>query len=256
MLEAWAPPPVAESYDNVGLLVGYPDMEVTGVLINLDMTEEVVEEAIKLGVNMIVAHHPIWFSARKRLNGEDYVSRTIIAAIKHDVALYACHTNLDNIRSGVNRRIAETLGLQNVDFLHPKPVRTDEQSVGSGMIGMLPAPLSKQDFMQLIKDKFQTGGIRYADTNKSHIQKVAVCGGSGSFLTREALLQNADAFVTADITYHKYFDNEGAMLLLDIGHFESEQFTSALILEFLSGKFSNFVLRLSKVNTNPVRYFS
>ena len=256
MLEAWAPPPVAESYDNVGLLVGYPDMEVSGVLINLDMTEDVVDEAVSLGVNMIVAHHPIWFSPRKRLNGEDYVSRTIIAAIKNDIALYACHTNLDNIRSGVNRRIAETLGLQEVDFLLPKPAKSDEPTYGSGMIGQLPQALSKADFLSLVKEKFHAGGIRYADAEKPQIQKIAVCGGSGSFLIHEALRQNADAFVTADITYHKYFDNEGAMLLLDIGHYESEQFTSALILEFLSEKFSNFVLRLSKVNTNPVRYFS
>lgn len=254
-LESWAPPPVAESYDNVGLLVGHPDMEVKGVLINLDMTEEVIDEAISLGYNMIVAHHPIWFMPRKRLNGEDYVSRTIIKAVKHDIALYACHTNLDNILTGVNQRICHKLGLEDVSFLKSKSTPTQEEVIGSGMIGMLPSPIGKTDFLQLVKDSFHCGGIRYADSDNSHIQRVAVCGGAGSFLIQEARKQKADAFVTADITYHKFFDNEQELLLLDIGHYESEQFTSELIHEFLSKKFLNFAVRLSAVKTNPIKYY-
>lgn len=254
-LESWAPLPVAESYDNVGLLVGHPNMEVSGILVNLDMTESVVDEAIALGFNMIVAHHPIWFMPRKRLNGEDYVSRTIMRAIKHDIALYACHTNLDNVRTGVNHRICEQLGLVNTTFLQAKKSSEAPEQYGSGMIGNLPSSLSKSDFLATVKDAFHCGGIRYADSSHTSIQKVAICGGAGSFLIQEARKQGADAFVTADITYHKFFDNEQDILLLDIGHYESEQFTSEMIHEFLSEKFRNFAVRLSSVNTNPVKYF-
>lgn len=255
VLEAWAPPPIAESYDNVGLLVGNPQQEVTGALINLDMTEDVIQEALDNNINLIIAHHPIWFSARKRLNGEDYVSRTIIAAVKHDIALYACHTNLDNVRDGVNKRIADKLGLEKIDFLRPKAARPGETLFGSGMIGFLPEPLTKMDFLALVKETFACGGIRYADSVKETIHKVAVCGGAGSFLTRDAERAGADALVTADITYHKFFDSEGKFLLMDIGHYESEQFTSELIHEYLSKKFPKFALHLSAQRTNPVRYF-
>ena len=257
VLEDWAPAPIAESYDNVGLLVGNPDQEATGVLINLDMTEAVVEEAKAKGINMIVAHHPIWFSGRKRLNGEDYVSRTIISAVKNDIGLYAIHTNLDNIRTGVNQRIADTLGLEEVEFLSEKKgILHKEEKVGSGMIGNLGSGMKVEDFLALVKESFHAGGIRYAPGNKEFIKRVAVCGGSGSFLTKEAIRKGADAFVTADITYHKFFDNEEELLLMDIGHYESEQFTSQLIHEFLSQKFINFAIRLSEVSTNPVKYFS
>ena len=147
-LESWAPPPVAESYDNVGLLVGLPSQALTGILINLDMTEMVVEEAVEKGANMIVAHHPIWFSGRKRLNGEDYVSRTIMAAVKQDIALYAIHTNLDNVRTGVNQKIADKLGLRDTTFLVEKKGETSEE-VGSGMMGTLPVALSKAGFLSM-----------------------------------------------------------------------------------------------------------
>lgn len=252
-LEEWAPLHLAESYDNVGLLVGSPEQTVSGVLINLDMTEDVVDEAIKRGLNMIVAHHPIWFSGRKRLNGDDYVSRTIMKAVKHDILLYAFHTNLDNIRTGVNHMIASKIGLKAIEILKPNP-RLEE--TGAGMLGDLPHSMSKTDFLALVKDKFQAGGIRYADFPGEKISKVAVCGGSGSFLTQEAIRAGADAFVTADITYHKFFDNENRILLMDIGHYESEQFTSDLIIKHLSKKFPNFAIHLSEIRTNPVRYFA
>lgn len=256
-MEEWAPTPIAESYDNVGLLVGNPEQEATGVLINLDMTEEVVEEAKARGINMIVAHHPIWFSGRKRLNGEDYVSRTIISAVKNDIGLYAIHTNLDNVRTGVNQRIADKLGLEERSFLKAKREASPKgEEIGSGMIGNLSAPLNTEEFLALVKERFQAAGIRYAAGDGRMIQRVACCGGSGSFLTAEAIKKGADAFVTADITYHKFFDNEGDLLLMDIGHYESEQFTSELIHEFLSQKFTNFAIRLSEVKTNPVKYFS
>lgn len=255
-LESLAPPAVAESYDNVGLIVGYPNTPVTGVLVNLDVTEELIDEAIARGCNLIVTHHPIWFSARKRLNGEDYVSRIIMRAIREDIGLYACHTNLDNVREGVNRKMASRLDLRDLQWLRPGPARANQPEIGAGMIGHLPEPMLKHDFLALVRDAFGCGGIRYADSPKELIYKVAICGGSGSFLIADALRAGVDAFVTADITYHKFFDNEGQLLLLDIGHHESEQFTSELICTYLSGKFSNFAPRLSGIHTNPVRYFA
>lgn len=250
VLEAWAPPDVAESYDNVGLLVGNPNDRVSGVLVSLDTTEAVVDEAIKRDTSLIVSHHPIWFGGRTRLNGDDYVSRTILKAIRHGIGLYACHTNLDNVRDGVNHMIAQRLGIQATAFLRPKA----DPSHGSGLIGELASPMPKDEFLLHVKETFRCGGIRYADAPLTHVQRVAVCGGAGSFLTGDALAQSADALVTADITYHKFFDSEGRMLLLDIGHFESEQFTSDLIVSHLSNKFPNFAVHLSEVRTNPVSY--
>ena len=253
-LEEWAPARLAESYDNVGLLAGSYGDPVTGVMVNLDMTEEVVDEAIQKGCNMVVAHHPIWFGGKKRLVEEDnYVARTIIKAIRNRVNLYAIHTNLDNVRHGVNMRMAETLGLKGPEILLPK--KSDDPSIGSGMIGQLDTPLSADSFLALVSERFRCGGIRFAGPVDQEISTVALCGGAGSFLTQAALDAGADAFVTGDITYHKYFDQEGRMLLLDIGHYESEQFTSQLIRAYLSEKFSTFAVHLSEVYTNPVRYY-
>ena len=252
-LESWAPPAFAESYDNVGLLVGNPNQEITGALINLDVTEEVLEEAQSIGVNLIITHHPIWFRSRKNLTGEDYVSRILIQAIKQNIALYAIHTNLDNVRSGVNHKIAQKMGLERTQFLSPKATTPE---TGSGLVGYLPSPLSKEAFLDQVTTTFHCGGIRYADISDSQkmIQKVAVCGGAGSFLIPEARKQQVDAFVTSDISYHYFFESEGEFLLCDIGHYESEQFTSELIFEFISEKFPNFANHLSQIRTNPIYY--
>ncbi|MBX7241299.1 MAG: Nif3-like dinuclear metal center hexameric protein [Bacteroidia bacterium] len=255
IIEEWAPLPAAESYDNAGLLVGWRDTEVTGVLINLDVTEELLEEAKSAGINMIVTHHPIWFMPRKRLTGEDYVSRIIMKAIEYGIVLYACHTNLDNIQTGVNQKICDKLGLLDTKFLVPKVPGRTGQEWGSGMTGILPEALSPESFLQKVKTVFECGGIRYAAASPEKIQKVAVCGGSGSFLTADAMMSGADAFITADITYHKFFDNENKIWLLDIGHYESEQFTSELIYNYIIKKIPNFAVRLSETRTNPVKYF-
>ncbi len=251
-LDEWAPPRFAESYDNIGLLTGNFESEIRGVLVSLDMIEDVVDEAIDLQYNMIIAHHPIWFKGRKRLIGEDYVSKTIMKAIKNDISLYAVHTNLDNQKHGVNLKIANKLGLLNPTLL--QPIHT-APNVGAGMIGILEKPYSVNEFLSLLKHTFSAKCIKYSPGPQTFIQKVAVCGGAGSFLTIEALKQGADAYVTSDITYHKFFDNQGKMLLADIGHYESEQYTSELICDFLKEKFPNFAIQMSKVNTNPVKYF-
>lgn len=253
-LHSWAPAHLAESYDNVGLLAGSYSDQVSGVLVNLDMTEAVVEEAIRKNCNVIVAHHPIWFGGKKRLVEEDsYVSRIIIKAIRHRVNLFAIHTNLDNVRHGVNQKMADTLGLIHTGILLPR--QADLPDVGSGMIGTLQQPLSAEAFLEVVAKAFRCGGIRYAGPLHRPVQKVAICGGSGSFLIQAALDAQADAFVTGDITYHKFFDQEDRMLLMDIGHYESEQFTSQLIEAYLSENFSTFAVHLSEVYTNPVRYY-
>ena len=251
-LERWAPPALAESYDNVGLIVGNAEEPCTGVLINLDVTEAVLDEAIFHGCNLVITHHPIWFSSRKKLTPQDYVGRILIKAIKNNLSLYAIHTNLDNLRTGVNHRIAERLALENCRILSPNPQY--DGNIGAGMLGTLPEPMPKADFLSFVKQCFDCESIRYADSPHTHIHSVAICGGSGSFLLPQALKAGAHAFITADITYHKFFENEQKILYLDIGHYESEQFTSSLVCDYLSEKFPNFALYLSKTYTNPVHY--
>ncbi|MGD1846176.1 MAG: Nif3-like dinuclear metal center hexameric protein [Salibacteraceae bacterium] len=355
-LEKLAPPVYQESYDNAGLIVGDFAMEVTGVLLCLDSIEAVVEEALAKGCNLIVAHHPIVFSGLKRLNGNNYVERTIIKAIKNDIAIYAIHTNLDNVMAGVNRKIADKLGLQNLQILAPKSgllqklytfcpeshadavrdalfeagagnignydecsfnlkgtgtfrggtetqpfigqpgTRSEEpeiklevilpaarqrqviaalnkshpyeevaydvvalenewQEVGSGMVGYLPEALSEVDFLQHLKTAMQTQCIRHTALLDQPIEKVAVCGGAGRFLLSHAKRSGAQIFITSDFKYHEFFDADNDLIIADIGHYESEQFTAEILHTLLTEKFPNFAVRLSDINTNPINYF-
>ncbi|MCC6283488.1 MAG: Nif3-like dinuclear metal center hexameric protein [Saprospiraceae bacterium] len=252
ILESIAPPYLQESYDNAGLIVGDPEQEVTGILFCLDSTEAVVEEAIALGCNLVIAHHPIVFRGLKRFNGSNYVERTVIQAIRKQVALYAIHTNLDNVyRQGVNAKIAEKLGLKDTRILLPK---TGETEIGAGMLGFLPEPMLETDFLQHTKTALRAGCVRHTALRGRPVQTVAVCGGSGSFLLPEALRAGADVFVTADFKYHEFFDAEGRLVVADIGHYESEQFTIELLFQIIQEKFPTFALHCTKVNTNPVFY--
>ncbi|MBX9784045.1 MAG: Nif3-like dinuclear metal center hexameric protein [Chitinophagaceae bacterium] len=355
-LEQWAPPSLQESYDNSGLLTGNLSLECKGILISLDATEEVINEARSRGCNLVIAHHPIIFKGLKKITGKTYVERAIIAAIKYDIAVYALHTNLDNIISGVNAAMAQKLGLTNCSILLSKPnqlkklftfapqehaetvrkalfaagagyignysetsfntpgtgtfkagenatpfvgavgqrheepevkievifpawaqwgivkalkeahpyeevaydivsIDNDLQSVGSGMMGELSEAVHETAFLHLLKEKFGLKLIRHTPLTGKMIQRVALCGGSGSFLTARALSAGADAYVTADVKYHEFFDAEGKMLLADIGHWESEQFTIDLIHDFLKEKFPTFAVLKTGVKTNPVEYF-
>ncbi len=321
-LEQTAPLAYQESYDNAGLLTGNPGWDLTGVLVSLDCTEDVVEEAVSRKCNMIVAHHPIIFSGIKKLTGKNYVERTVIKAIKNDIAIYAIHTNLDNVHNGVNKKIADKLGLKNTRVLLPKPsvvkklvtyvptasldtvrnavfeagageignydqcgfiaegtgsFRAGEQAtpyvgkknevhqepetkfetifpshlqsqvisalihahpyeepaydiyalenlhsrVGSGMVGELENALSPAAFLGLLKRTMSPGCIRYTETSEKLIKKVAVCGGAGSFLLKNAIAGGAQAFVTADFKYHEFFDAEKRLMIADIGHLSS-----------------------------------
>ncbi|MBS7565859.1 Nif3-like dinuclear metal center hexameric protein [Mucilaginibacter sp. Bleaf8] len=355
-LESIAPLSYQEDYDNSGLIVGNGNQEITQGLISLDCTEAVVDEAIRTGCEVIISHHPIVFKGLKKFNGKTYVERVVEKAIRHNIALYAIHTNLDNVMDGVNARICQTLGLKNTRILsakggilkklvtyvpqsHAEAVRSalfkagagnignysdcsfnadgtgtfkgaantnpyvgqpeqlhyesetrietiypahleskllmalflahpyeevaydlytltnQHQQVGSGVIGELDMPFDENDFLRHLKDKMQAAVVRHTASTGKPVKKVAVCGGSGGFLLKQAIAAGADVFVTADYKYHEFFDAEGKIVIADIGHFESEQFTQHLLYEIIRKKFSNFAVRLTEINTNPIKYF-
>lgn len=340
-LETIAPSSYQESYDNAGLIVGNPNDEIQGVLVCLDSTEAIIEEAIQKKCNVVVAHHPIVFRGLKRFNGSSYVERVVMKAIKNDIAIYAIHTNLDNVYyKGVNAKIAERLGLEKTQILAPKPglkklftfvpteysekvraalfeagagdipnfktlsyatvgvgtnnqqggaqvklevafpaakqsaiikalqdshpyydvpydiisIENQNSEVGSGMIGYLKKPVSEKDFLQKMKKQMRVGCVRYTKLRRKKIHKVAVCGGAGGFLLKHAIRQGADVFITADYKYHEFFDADNKIVIADIGHYESEQFTIELLHNIISEKFSTFAAYFTEVNTNPVNY--
>lgn len=357
-IEAFAPTAYQEGYDNSGLQVGDVQAAVTGVLLTLDVTEEVLDEAIARRANMVVAHHPVIFSGLKRITGRNYVERIVHKAIKNDIHIYAAHTNLDNVRGGVNAKIAEKLGLINTGILsvmantlrklytyvpvnsldkvrdalfaagaghigkysecsfgtegkgtfraaadanpvigvaggaretaeevklevlieknnegrvlkalfdnHPYEevayelvaLENKNQQLGAGMLGYLPKPMTELEFLAYLKDKMQTGCIRHTSLREVDIKKVAICGGSGSFLLKDAIAAGADVFITGDYKYHQFFDAEGKIVITDIGHYESEQYTVEIFADIINRKFPNFAVLVSKTNTNPVKYYS
>jgi dinuclear metal center YbgI/SA1388 family protein len=355
-LANFAPLAYQEEYDNSGLLTGNKNQVATGALLTLDCTEEIVQEAIDTKCNLIIAHHPIIFSGLKKLTGNTYIERTIIKAIKNDIAIYACHTNLDNVKAGVNKKIADKLGLHHTTILAPKSgllkklvtfvplthhtivlnalfaagaghignydscsftsegigtFKGNDQSqpfigkpnelsrepetrletvfevanelailaalkvshpyeevaydmyilankhpqIGSGLIGELKEPMEQTEFLTHVKKTFQAQVLKYTHFSSKTIKKVAVCGGSGRFLLKSAIQSGADAYITSDFKYHEYFDTENKLLLIDTGHFESEQFTPEIFYEIIQKKFPTFAIRLSKINTNPINYF-
>lgn len=356
VLEAFSPPELQEEYDNAGLLTGSTNWNCNGVLCSLDVTVEVVKEAVEKKCNLIVAHHPIIFKGFKRINGNSYIELVIIEAIKNDIAIYAVHTNLDSVVLGVNGKIADMIGLKNFKILLPRqkvlrrlitfaPIdkaevvrnalfkagaghigkysecsfnsegtgtfkaepgadpyvgeigkRNEEKEtkieivypaylelqvvkslvdnhpyeevaydiftmenvhygIGSGIIGTLEQPVEEVAFLKKLKDVFHCAVIKHTALLGKPIQKIAVCGGAGSFLTKKALQQGADIYITSDVKYHEFFDAEGQMVLADIGHYESEQFTIDLLYDLLAQKFPTFALLKTGVNTNPVKYF-
>jgi len=355
-LESIAPSTYQEHYDNAGLLTGNPEWHCSGMLCTLDATEEVIQEAISKQCNMIIAHHPIIFNGFKKINGKNYVERAVIKAIKNDVAVYAIHTNLDNVIHGVNGRMADELGLINRKILAPKgntlkklftfvPVNhveevrealfgagagtigkysecsfnvegtgtftgnetsnpfvgqpgkrhsemelkvevvfpsylqhavvtalksahpyeevaydvvglsNDHPEIGAGLIGELPQPMDVKAFLNLLKHQFKLPVIRHTSLMGKPVQRIAVCGGAGSFLISKALSGKVDVFVTADMKYHEFFDGEDKMVICDIGHYESEQFTIDLLAAILHKKFPTFAVLKSGIQTNPVHYY-
>ena len=255
-LEEIAPLSYQEEYDNAGLIVGNEEDEVKAVLIALDTTPEVIEEAISLGANVVVAHHPIIFKGLKKLNGKTYIERAVMLAIKHDIAIYAIHTNLDNVYNyGVNAKICGKLGLINTRILAPKTELDGQGLVGSGMIGELDKPLNGKDFLDYLKSSMQLKVVKHTKLLGKDILKVAVCGGSGGFLLQNAKNEGADVFITSDYKYHEYFDADGDIVIIDIGHYESERFTIELLFELITEKFSNFAAHCTNLVTNPIIYY-
>ncbi len=356
-LEALAPSVYQESYDNSGLQVGLPDAEISGILIALDFTEAVLEEAESRGCNLVVAHHPLLFKGLKRISDNTAIGRMVWKAIQKGIHLYAIHTNLDHMAHGVNRILAQKLGLENTRILIPqkdtlrklqvyvpqkeapqllealfnagagqvgeysecsyqisgkgtfRPSENADPTIGKaggareevteikvqvlvpkhrerpvleamfkahpyeevaydlldlanenphqgiGMIGNLPEAETVPDFLKRIKDALHTGCIRYTEPATQAIRKVAVCGGSGAGFLGAALRAGADAYVTADFKYHEFFDAEGRILIADVGHWESEQYTTELLLTYLRKKLPNFAVHSAGSITYPVRYF-
>ncbi|MEJ6981135.1 Nif3-like dinuclear metal center hexameric protein [Pedobacter sp. P351] len=354
-LESLAPLSYQEDYDNSGLITGNPDQEIRAALISLDCTEEILDEAIKKGCNLVISHHPIVFKGLKKFTGKTYVERVVIKALKNDIALYAIHTNLDHIQTGVNGKICEKLGLKNPRILSPKEgflkklstyapvdnvsnIRTalfnagagnignysecsfnsegygtfkasenanpyvgekgelhrenevkievvfsnyqeraiisalksahpyeevaydiyqltnSHDQVGAGMIGALEKEMTEIDFLNFVKLELNARVIRHTTLTGRPVRNVAVCGGSGSFLLKHAISAQADVFITADFKYHEFFDAEYKLVIADVGHFESEQFTQQLLYEIIRKNFANFALHLTEYNTNPINY--
>jgi len=250
-INKFAPLCLQEDYDNSGLVCGNITDEINSVLITIDVTEEVVDEAVKNGDNLIISHHPLLFKAIKNLLPNNYIHRSLIKAIKNNIAIFSAHTNLDSVINGVNGKIADKLNLINRRILQPK---TENTNVGMGIIAQLQSPCNTMEFLKEVKKVFLCERIRYSDICKSKISKVAICGGSGASLIGEALKQEADIYITGDIKYHEYFLSENKIILADIGHFESEQFTKEIFFELVTKKIPNFAVRFSEVKTNPVNY--
>ena len=250
-LERFAPLPLQEGYDNAGFQIGLTAAEdVSGVLLCLDVTEEVIAEAAQKGCNLIVAHHPLLFRGVKCIDRSTIVGRCVLDAISAGIGIYAAHTNLDNARGGVNFAAAKMLGLEDVRFLQP----TAGGEGGSGIIGTLSRPMPAADFLQFLKTTFHADSLAYAAGPQSEINTVAFCGGAGDFLVDEAVKQGADIFITGEMGYHRYFGHGNELWLATLGHYETERHTIALLHEVLAEALPGLRLVETDVNTNPLRY--
>ena len=242
-----------ESYDNAGLQVGDLNAEAHKALICLDITEAIVDEAVAKHCNVIVSHHPLIFHGLKHLTPQTCIERAVMKAIKHDVAMICMHTNLDNSYLGVSRMLSEKLGLKNLRLLQPSVA--EPEVCGSGMMGEFEAPMEETDFLDLVAKQIGSPCLRHSALTGRKIQTVALCGGSGVPFMPDALKNHADAYLTADIKYHDFFVPEGNILLVDGGHFETEQFTKELICELIRKKFPTFAAEIAETRTNAVYYF-
>jgi len=356
VIESFAPLSYQESYDNAGLQTGDPDAEVAAALICIDVTEQVLDEAVRLGVGLIISHHPVIFGGLKKLTGSTLAERVVIEAVRREISIYSAHTNLDSVYQGVSYRMASRLGLVNVKVLsaargqlrklvffvpvddaaavreaifeagagqigeydmcsfnaagegtfrgsedsdpyigergtlhtepelrvetifplelegrilsvlidaHPYeevaydiyPLENVYEKAGMGVTGEFQEAMAEIDFLKLLKERFDIPVIRHTKLSGRQIKRVALCGGSGSFLLGRSISSGADAFVTGDVRYHPFFDAEGKILMADIGHYESEQFTTGIIYDLLLKNFPTFAIHLTQVNTNPVNYY-
>lgn len=247
-LEQFAPLPLQESWDNAGLQVGLTEAEVSGALLCLDVSERIVDEAVAKGCNLIVSHHPLLFRGLKQISGANDVQRAVIKAIKHDIVVVSMHTNMDNARNGVNWKIAERLGLTDI-----QPMSAEQEKM-TGAIGMLPTPMAADDFVLLVKKQFDVECAQCNELLRRPIQRVAICGGAGDFLLDDAVRQGADAFITGEMHYHQYFGYEQRIQICVIGHYQSEQYTSEIFRDIIQRECPEVKTYMAETNTNPIIY--
>ena len=251
-LERFAPLPLQESWDNAGLQVGLTETEVSGALLCLDVNEKIVDEAIRKGCNVVVSHHPLLFRGLKTISDLTDVQRTVMKAVQKGVCVISMHTNMDNAKGGVNYKMAEKLGLRDVQFLAPKTV--DGVESGSGVIGELPEAQASDDFVLAVKKAF---GVECAMCNellRRPVRKVALCGGAGDFLLDDALKAGADAFITGEMHYHQYFGYEQQIQICVIGHYQSEQYTAEIFRDIIEKECPGVKTSLAETCTNPILY--
>ena len=251
-LERFAPLPLQESWDNAGLQLGLTETEVSGALLCLDVNERIVDEAMAKGCNLIVSHHPLLFRGLKTISDLTDVQRTVMRAIKQGIAVVSMHTNMDNARGGVNFKIAQKLGLQNVAFFAQKQV--DGIESGSGVVGELPEAMAADDFIIGVKNAF---GVECAMCNellRRPIKRVAICGGAGDFLLDEAIKNQAHAFITGEMHYHQYFGYEQQIQICVIGHYQSEQYTAEIFEEIIQKECLGVKTCIAETCTNPILY--
>ena len=261
-LEHYAPLPLQEGYDNAGLQVGLTEaVEVSGALLCLDVTEDVVDEAIRKGCNLIVSHHPLIFRKLARISDENYVQRTVRKAIKNDIAIVSMHTNMDAAKGGVNFKIAEKLGLRNLRFFGGEK-EIDGVKGGEGVIGEITDEtdelhadgIAADDLVLMLRERFQAECVQCNQLLRRPIRKVALCGGAGSFLLDAAIAAGADAFITGEMHYHEFFGHEQEIQICVIGHYQSEQFTSEIFRSIITEKCPGVKCEISEINTNPIIY--
>lgn len=253
-IEAYAPLRLQEDYDNAGLLIGNPAMECTGVLLTVDVTPRTVAEAAAAGCNLIVAHHPLIFRGIKRLTGSTSGQKAIIDAIRGGIAVYAAHTNLDNAPAGVSSQMAGMLNLTDVQPLDPLTDRS-ALNAGCGAVGTITPSVSAKDFIERVKRAFGSPVARCTRfAEQAAVTKAALCGGSGSFLIPRAIEAGAEIFVTSDIKYHDFVDYADRIILVDIGHHESENCSKNIFYHIITENFPNFAVRYSQSDTNPINY--
>lgn len=251
-IEEAAPLKLQESYDNSGLIVGDPEAEVESALICVDITEQVMDEAEELGVDMVISHHPIIFHPLKQIVGGDYVQRVVERAIKNDISLYASHTNLDAVKGGVSYRLAELLGIGELELLS-QSTQTEEEA-GFGVVGKLEKRVGVEQFFKQVKQRLNVEVIRHSKLCLESVERVAVCGGSGASLIDAAVGAGAELYIAADFKYNDFLDAEGRIIAADIGHFESEYCAIELLYEIISKKMATFALYKSEKSKNPVYY--
>jgi dinuclear metal center YbgI/SA1388 family protein len=251
-LERFAPLPLQESWDNAGLQIGLTETEVSGALLCLDVTEAVIDEALRRGCNLVVSHHPLLFRGLKQVADANDVQRTVRRAIKNDVCVISMHTNMDNARGGVNFKIAERMGLTGVRFFAARQV--DGVECGSGVVGELPEPMAARDFVEHVKRQFGVSCAQCNELLERPVRRVAICGGAGDFLLDDAVRQQADAFVTGEMHYHQYFGHEQEIQICVIGHYQSEQYTTEVFRDIIAGACSGVRCCIAETNTNPIVY--